>query len=550
MNTLIGHTQPRCLAVLVTLAMLMLSACHSDGLNSATATTTTLGYTAPVPTGEAGPRPDTIPALREWSPANGTFSLQPGSRIVLGTDDARLHTAAATFAADLRTLTGQILSIVQGGIVQAGDIEMDLQADDPELGTEGYRLSIGPGIVISANSAAGAFYGTRTLLQLLHQNASLSAGIARDWPRYPERSFMVDLGRKYFTPQWLQRRIKEMAYLKMNQLHLHLSDNEGFRVESESHPEIVSKKHLSKDDVRALVALASRYFITVVPEIDMPAHMGAALAPHPELQLKSSNGQASSDLLDVTKPAARQFARDLIEEYLPLFPGKYWHAGGDEYLAFYNYPQYPQLQAYAQKQYGASANGRDAVFDFINWENQIVRAHGKTLRVWGDGLDGGSAVHVDTNVVVEWWTDISPLGDLILIPSPQELLNQGYQIFNASDWPTYLTYGGAGGIQPPPDMATAYTSWNVNQFAGAVFAGPIHTPYATVAADEPRNLGTELHAWLDGGDAAATEEQVGTDIAPRLRVIAQKAWDSPLLTHSYANFQTIMAAVGDAPDGK
>src|SRR4030095_12151831 len=114
--------------------------------------------------------------------------------------------------------------------------------------------------------------------------------------------------------------IKELAYLKMNYFHLHFSDDGGFRIESETHPEIVAAQHLSKQEVRPLVALAGRYHVMVVPELDMPGHLGGALAAHPELQLRDALGQANASRLDITNPAALSFARDLIEELLPLFP--------------------------------------------------------------------------------------------------------------------------------------------------------------------------------------------------------------------------------------
>ena len=108
---------------------------------------------------------------------------------------------------------------------------------------------------IEARTAAGAFYGTRSVVQLLRRKRSIPAGTARDWPRYPERGLMLDNGRRYFSPRWLRARIRELAYLKLNQLHLHFSDDQGFRIASRSHPEIVSDPHLTKRQVRSLVAL-------------------------------------------------------------------------------------------------------------------------------------------------------------------------------------------------------------------------------------------------------------------------------------------------------
>ena len=135
-----------------------------------------------------------------------------------------------------------------------GDIELPLGSSDRGLGSEGYRLEVGAVLRIEARTAAGAFYGTRSVLQLLRREQHHSGRPARDWPRYPERGLMIDNGRRYFGPRWLRRAIRELAYLKLNQLHLHFSDDQGFRIESSSHPEIVSDPHLTKRQVRGIVA--------------------------------------------------------------------------------------------------------------------------------------------------------------------------------------------------------------------------------------------------------------------------------------------------------
>jgi hexosaminidase len=337
-----------------------------------------------------------------------------------------------------------------------------------------------------------------------------------------------------------------MALLKLNYLHLHLSDDQGFRIESTIHPEIVSAQHLSKADIRAIVALATRYHVTVVPEIDMPAHMGAALGPHPELRLKDITGQTQAGKLDVTLPAAQSFVKSLIEEYLPLFPGRYWDVGADEFIGIAGiqspllFLQYPQLISYAQAHYGPSANGEDAILGFVNWVDDLVRAHGKTLRMWNDGLAGGSAVAAHADIVVDWWSNG---GDS---PSPQTVLANGHRIANSGWYPTYYVNSAVTSAVPPrPDMASAYSSWSVDRFFGEFYLDPsasIGPAALTVAPDEQRNLGAELNVWNDDPNYA-TQDQIATAIAPRLRVIAQKTWDSPLLTTSYAAFEKIAAAV-------
>jgi hexosaminidase len=482
-------------------------------------------------------RPLTIPALREWSAGGAPFALQAASRI---TAQPELIEVAQTLSEDLLALTGQVIEIGEGG-----DIVLSLSDCDPEIGDEGYRLGIDGAVQISARTTAGVFYGTRTLLQLLKQD-SLPGGVARDWPRYPERGMMVDAGRKYFSAAWFEDHVRELAYLKMNYLHIHFSEDLGFRIESETHPEIVSAEHLTKNEVRSIIALAQRYFITVTPEIDMPGHMAAALTPHPELQLVNVLGQGDPSRLDVTNPAAFQFAIELIDEYLTLFPGPWWHTGADEYMAPYEYLQYPQLQAYAREQYGPNAVAKDAVHGFTNRIDEFVRSRGRRTRMWHDDLNGGAAVTVNPDIVAEWWTNISPLSD-VFPPAPQTLLDQGRTIMNAGWFPTYYVVGGAFGVSPlppPADMESAYETWEVHEFYGAIYYdATLNFPPDLVDPDEPRNLGSKLNLWCDGPEAE-TEDEVTAHIAPNLRVIAQKTWQSPVLVEDYADFEPIIDAVG------
>src|SRR3954451_6326694 len=249
--------------------------------------------------------PFTVPAIREWKPAHGSYRLPKNPRIVAG---PRLGAVAKTLAGDLH---GRVAK-------QHGDIRLELGAKG--VPKEGYRLKIGAaGVRIAARTPTGAFWATRPLLQLAHHSRRLPAGRARDWPRYPDRGLMIDNGRKYFTPKWIAREIRHLSYLKLNRLHLHFSDNQGFRIESHTHPEAVSNPHLTQKQSKNLVALGRRYHVALIPEIDMPGHMQAALAKHPELQLTDVNGQRAPDKLDYTKPEARKFARELVGEFLRLF---------------------------------------------------------------------------------------------------------------------------------------------------------------------------------------------------------------------------------------
>ena len=497
--------------------------------------------------------PATIPAVQTWQPKPaGHYRFRESSRIVVGTPVARgLAGAARLLARDVNRLLGFRPRVVVGGAARAGDVGMALDRRNVRgLGRQGYRLRLGALARIRAGAAAGAFYGTRTLLQLLARTRRLPAGRVRDRPSYPQRGLMVDAGRKYFTPRWFREHVRELSFLKLNLLHLHLSDNEGFRIESESHPEAVSARHLTKRQVRRIVRIASRHHIEVVPEIDMPGHMTAALAAHPELQLENVLGERQPDKLDITNPAARRFAGDLIREYLRLFGGRYWHMGADEYLGIVPIPDgpvpdplyllYPRLEAFADSRYGPDADGHDAVDDFIEWVRRIVERHGKTLRMWHDGLelDEPGAVQVDPGVIAEWWLDLTG-------PPPADLVARGHRVLNGGWFPTYYVQGPLATVRP--DMETAYEAWDPTIFQGPlVCSEQAQLSGDTLPAGERRNLGTKLHVWNDDPEAQ-TEEEIAAAISMRLRVLAQKGWGSAPAVAGYDAFLALADEIGFAP---
>lgn len=474
------------------------------------------------------PKPQTIPALQEWTGGNGSFTYSSATRIVRAARNARaLATTSQVFADDLRDLNGYPVTQVIGttASLRAGDIFLSLGSTDTALGTEGYALSVTDRITITARDDRGAFYGTRTILQLLKQSTSIPQGTARDWALKPERGLMVDVGRKYFTPQWLKDHVKELAYLKMNYFHLHLSDNQGFRIESTSHPEVVSYEHLTKQEVKDIIALAARYKITVVPEIDAPGHLRQVLNVHPDLRLVTSTGTQQQEFIDLSKPGTYTLLKDLYEEYLALFPGPYFHIGADEYRVG-SYSQYPQLEQYAKDTYGANATGKDVYLGFMNWANDIIRAAGKTTRAWNDGVGGGTAVTVNPNIILEFWYN-SGL-------SPQKHIDNGHLISNDSWSPTYYVLGSGG--PSGPGSQWGYDTWNPDLFQGN---------QTITDSSKSKNLGTKLHVWCDRD--TATQERVANDIKDGLRMVAQQTWGSPKLVTPWSSFTTVINTIGRNP---
>ena len=470
----------------------------------------------------AAQQPQVIPAIQQWSPTSGQFVFNQNSRIV--PQGAALTRTSTTFQQDIFDLTGFVPQIAAIGTTPVtGDVLLKIDSTQSALGTEGYSINVGDTVTITAPTDTGVFYGTRTLLQLLHHNFQVAAGSGHDFPVYPERGLMLDCGQEFFSKDFILRHIREMAYLKLNYLHLHLSDEPGFRLESSSHPEIVSPQHYSKTDIIEILALAAQYHVTVVPEIDFPAHETAVLAAHPELQLPGH-----PNMFDLSKPGSYTLMQDILNEYLPLFPGPYWHAGFDEYLADGDYASYPQYSTYAQTLYGPGAKGQDLYVGAVDWIDGIVRAQGKTLRVWNDIYRVSTGFKIpNPDIVLELYSDGILASDALV---------KGHSVNNSNQ--LYLYYNiGFNGLVSRADPQNLYEHWTPDQ----ELPGGESEARAT-----PGLLGGKVHVW-GAIPGAETESQVQDGIMQSLRGLSQNSWDSPKLVPTFAAFQPLIDAIGHTP---
>ena len=278
------------------------------------------------PHGVPNPVPKVIPSLQSWQGDSGFFRLGPTSRITIDPSyTAQLKRTAEVFQNDLFAVTGQTFPLVTTISPVAGDFFLTLNNLDPDLGNEGYLFQVHDTVVISAHTPTGVFYGTRTALQILLQDPTkthLPKGIARDYPQYAERGFMLDVGRKFFSIHFLQDYVKFMAWYKMNDFHLHLNDNEGgvgdspdwmhkyaaFRLNSARFPGLAAKDgSYTRQDIRALQDVASAYGVTITPEIDAPAHALAFTQYRPDLASQNS----SKEFLDLKNPNTYTFMNSI-----------------------------------------------------------------------------------------------------------------------------------------------------------------------------------------------------------------------------------------------
>ncbi|GHF88149.1 glycoside hydrolase family 20 protein [Streptomyces filamentosus] len=467
--------------------------------------------------------PRTVPAVRSHTPARGPgWKPAAAAGVVLGADSAGL-------ADEARLLAGELGLRYRGEAApEPGDVELSLGAGGAP---ESYALTVEDGRVrITGPDEAGVFYGTRTLKQSVRSGGSMPEGTVADRPAKPQRGLNVDIARKHFTAAWLEDRIREMGDLKLNQLGLHFSDDQGFRIESDSHPEVVSKQHLTKAEIRRILALAASRHVTVVPEIDSPGHLGAVIAAHPDLQLVSASGRTPRGAVDVSDPDAARIVDDLLREYAALFPGAYWHLGADEYVALMaKDPEasYPQLARAAREAYGPSGRVQDLATAWLNDRAATVRPTGKTLKAWNDGFFPGGVVSAAKDIEVEYWT-----GKEYGARPPLPYLQAGRRLVNLNDEYLYYVLGEPNDFTYPTGRRI-YEQWTPLVVRGTA---PVPARY------DAQIQGARFAVWCDFSNAQ-TQDQVAAGIRLPLAALAQKVWDPRKPARTWPEFRALATKV-------
>ncbi|WP_049576350.1 beta-N-acetylhexosaminidase [Streptomyces sp. SBT349] len=472
---------------------------------------------SPLPDGPDGP-PETIPSVRSFDSASGPgWAPAEGTRVVAD-EDGPLDDEADRLAADLDA------ERADGG-ARDGDVVLSLD-EDADTGREGYRLVTEDSRVrITGSTEAGVFYGTRTLVQNVNAAGGTPQGTVTDRPDRPQRGLMIDIARKPFSADWIEDRLHEMADLKLNQLQLHLSDDQGFRIESESHPEVVSEDHLTKREIRDIIDLAESLHIEVIPEIDSPGHLGAVLAAHPDLQLRRQDGSVAEGAINIADPDAGRLIDELLREYADLFPGRYLHLGGDEYTALLSSdPEatYPGLAEAARERFGRDAGVRDLATGWLNDRAEAARKQDKTPQVWNDGMHSGGVVRPDEDRQVAYWT-----GREAGARPPVEYLDEGFRLINFNSEYLYYVLGQPNEFTYPTGERI-YDEWTPDVLRGTTpvpdrFAGADHVP------------GGRFAVWCDLADAQ-TQDEVAAGIRLPLRAVAQKLWDPAEPSLTWAEF--------------
>ncbi len=385
-------------------------------------------------------------------------------------------------------------------------IYLEVSGDYTELGKEGYAMNIDKKLVtIKAGSMTGCFYGVQTLLQTLPVKAdeddmlTIATGMVRDFPEYDYRGAMLDVARHFFSVEDVKRMIDFLAAYKMNALHLHLSDDQGWRVEIKTWPmltEIGGSTEVgggeggfyTQEQYSEIVEYAQERHITIIPEIDMPGHTNAALASYAELNCDGETPELYTGIevgfstLCTDKDITYQFVDDVVREVAALTPGPWFHIGGDE----------------------SHVTAHDDYIYFVDRVQDIVLKYGKEVIGW-DEIANATPVEGTT---VQFWDDVENTtmgvekGAMVLMsPAARAYLDMKY------DSTTQLGLYWAGYIE----VDHGYT-WDPATMVEGVTKETI--------------LGVEAALWTE---TITNMEELEYMVFPRLPGYAEIGWTSPAL---------------------
>lgn len=447
-----------------------------------------------------------VPAVREWLPTQGILAV---SGITLAVDPSL----------DAKSMQG-LLAVVQEDLnslrlgtdgANRAAVAMRFQPLTHHSHPETYEVEIGEAIVIRGATPTAWFWGSRTVLQLLQKSRELPLGVIKDHPEYRGRMLMLDVGRKAYPISALKDFIRMMAWYKMNELHLHLSDEAfggtyaAFRLESKTFPGLAAKDlFYTHAEIRDLQDFAKVRGVTITPEIDMPGHARCFTNYWPEITLKDH-----PNYMDVTHPKTIEVMKKLLDEMIPLFDAPDFHIGTDEYRV--SGPRQDELH--------------EKFRVFINTMNAHVRSKGKNCRIWSGFEHMNGTTQIDPTVIIDMWETDDAKGQIA----------RGHSIINSNHGRTYIVPGchyygiNRGGI---------YDGWEPWMVSG----DPLKNPNK----NDPKLLGGKLHVWFDQGPTGWTLTEVADTTLTGMQAFAEKLWGTKGST-DYKSFTTRCATTRTIP---
>lgn len=509
------------------------------------------------------PQPDAgryplIPWPSSLTPAAGEVTIDAHTPIVVEAAPGRFTNELQYLQKSLRRYLGekaaQLTKAVPASTVSAPATAIIIKEDPTLAAPESYQLIIKDRkIELSTQTSAGLFYAIQTLRQLMP--AALENGhgeklkvpcvTIKDQPAYSWRGMMLDVSRHFFGADYLKKYIDMMALYKFNKLHLHLTDDQGWRIEIKKYPRLTSvsgwrsyndqdsacmklAKQLDNPDFRldpahlrpgngktqyggyytqaqmkAIIRYAAERHIEIIPEIDMPGHMMAAIVLHPGLScsggLPSDWRHGFSTPVCPIKANTLEFAKDVFTEIARLFPSKYIHIGGDE-VDMTSWQNSPLCRQFMQEHHFTSLNQLQSWFnDYIE---AFFKSKGKILVGWDEIVAGG----IDANAVVMYWRTWAK-------QAPLQATRNGNKLIMTADGPLY------------------FDAWPDRNSLSAVYHyNPVDPAYGMNAAEQQNVIGVQGNLWTERVPTGARADYL---VMPRMTALAELGWTHQNLYEFY-----------------
>jgi len=397
----------------------------------------------------------------------------------------------------------------------------------------GYSLTVTPekGVLIEGNDAAGVFYGMQTLIQLLPLRAGviplLPAVHIVDYPRFAYRGMHLDVVRHFFPVEFVKRYIDMLARHKLNYFHWHLTDDQAWRIEMKSHPELTAQGseregeieglypgkyralpyggYYTQEQVREVVEYAAERHITVIPEIDIPGHCMAVLAVHPEFSTTPDEPKSCAKTWGIfnkfnnvlaPRPEVFAFLKDVFSELCDIFPGQYIHVGGDECAK-----RWWQESEDAQKfmRDNGLKDEKALQSHFIHYVQSVVNSKGKTLVGWDEVLEGG----ISEDCIIMNWRKPTYGAKAVKTGHRTILTSSGWSYFNMKESRNQTEIGPRGplplekvyGYQAIPDSITDSQKELIWGVQGCLWTEYVPTTWKAEFSVFPRMSALAENAW-------------------------------------------------------
>ncbi|MCF7568453.1 family 20 glycosylhydrolase [Sabulilitoribacter arenilitoris] len=384
-----------------------------------------------------------------------------------------------------------------------------------------YKINLGKQTHVTAASYNGMLYATRTLLQLFSQkkyHKSIPNGYIVDYSSYEKRMLLIDVARKFFSIEELKDYIRAMAWVKMNEFHIHLSDNSGltygaYRLESNKYPRLTSiDGHYSWKEIRELQDFAHSYGITITPEIDSPGHSLAFTNVRPDLK----SPWLTAKYLDITNKDVYPFVEEILDEVIPHFDAPDFHLGTDEY------------RIKSIKNDSLKIHLGETFRKYINHFNKVVKKYNKTTRIWSGYEHMPGHTEVDKDIIIDMWET----------NDSKNKSENGYQFINSGHYFTYIVPGAPYyGVK----NKFIYEKWTPEYFS--------HNEDQNLSKESPGLLGSKLHIWNDYGPSGYTISEISRLSIPSMMVFSEKMWGTKAYD-SIEEFNKVMSSLMKIPQTK